>query len=630
MALIFPLFGFRVRKALPIEFYANDLVKLLVKSNTFIVFGTTGSGKSTKIPQIIFEYHKKKKVIICTQPRRIAAVGLALRVSKEKNCNVGELVGFAIRFEDVTSEKTKIKYVTEGIIIKESIVNPLLPKYESIILDEAHERTINIDILFGILKKITALRKSFSLIISSATINVKQFSYYFNKCPIIVIPGKLYKITISYLKYYIPDYITTSIKTFLRLYHNQKNGHILMFLTGKAEIEISIEILKKELARALSKKYILIHPLYSGLSLHKQSEILKNTPKNLTKGIISTNIAETSLTIPGIKYVIDCGYYKCKIYNPNNRTDSLSILNISKSSANQRAGRAGRIEEGRCFRLFTEKSYRLEMISLNIPEIKRSNLTSLVLIIKTLGIKNILDFDFIDIPMINSLSIALEELFSLDALNVEGVLTKIGLIMSIFPLEPYTSRTLISSIILDCVVEVSLIAGLITNGIFLRHPQISKEKNILYDRNFLSYYGDHLTYLNVYKRWVATGYSSSWLAQYSLSHFAMNNVRKISKQLIMLVKKLEISIKIYSSNERKVCRSFTSGYYKNLAKRVKKSYYSVIINRRIVVVHPYSTMHLFNYPTIVFHNIINTKSEFIFNVCYSDIRWLKNTDINYL
>ncbi|CDO99561.1 unnamed protein product [Coffea canephora] len=416
------------RKALPIYQYREELLQAVNDHQVLVIVGETGSGKTTQIPQYLHEagFTKVGKVG-CTQPRRVAAMSVAARVSQEMGVKVGHEVGYAIRFEDCTSKKTVLKYMTDGMLLRELLGEPALASYSVLMVDEAHERTLSTDILFGLVKDIARFRPDLKLLISSATLDAEKFSDYFDFAPIFKIPGRRYPVDIHFTKAPEADYLDAAVVTALQIHLTQPpgDGDILIFLTGQEEIETVQEILKHRLQGFGAKiAELIICPIYANLRTELQAKIFKPTPQGARKCVLATNIAETSLTIDGIKYVIDPGFCKMKSYNPRTGVESLLVAPISKASADQRAGRSGRTGPGKCFRLYTAHSYYNDLEDNTIPEIKRSNLSNVVLTLKSLGIQNLLNFDFMDPPSTEALLKALELLYALGALNKHGELTK--------------------------------------------------------------------------------------------------------------------------------------------------------------------------------------------------------------
>ncbi|XP_065874581.1 pre-mRNA-splicing factor ATP-dependent RNA helicase DEAH1-like [Euphorbia lathyris] len=436
------------RKALPIYEYRDELLDAIEKFQVLVIVGETGSGKTTQIPQYLHEagYTKRGKVG-CTQPRRVAALSVAARVAQEMGVKLGHKVGYSIRFEDCTSDKTILKYMTDGMLLQEFLSEPDLASYSVVIVDEAHERTLSTDILFGLVKDLARLRPDLKLLISSATLDAVKFSDYFDSAPIFKIPGRRFPVEIHFTKAPEPDYLDAAIVTALQIHVKEPpGGDILVFLTGQEEIETAEEILKHRI-RGLGTKVaeLIICPIYANLPTQLQAKIFEPTPEGARKVILATNIAETSLTIDGIKYVIDPGFCKTKSYNLRTGVEALLVTPISKASCMQRAGRSVRTGPGKCFRLYTAYSYKHDMDANTVPEIQRTNLASVVLSLKRLGIHDFCAFDFMDPPPSESLMKALELLYALGALDKHGDLTKVGKLMAEFPLDPMLSKMIVAS-----------------------------------------------------------------------------------------------------------------------------------------------------------------------------------------
>lgn len=373
------------RKALPVFAYREELLNAIQTHQVIIVVGETGSGKTTQIPQYLVEagYSREGKRIACTQPRRVAAMSVATRVSEEMNTKLGHEVGYSIRFEDCTSDKTIIKYMTDGMLLRELLTEPDLQTYSVLIIDEAHERTLHTDILFGLVKDIAKFRPELKLLISSATLDAEKFSAYFDDAPIFRIPGRRYPVNIYYTKNPEADYLAAAVTTTMQIHLTQESGDILIFLTGQEEIESVQErltFISKKLKGKM--KELIVVPIYASLPTEMQAAIFKPTPLGSRKVVLATNIAETSITIDGIVYVIDPGFCKLNTYNPRTGLESLTVTPCSRASANQRSGRAGRVGAGKCFRLYTAWAFEHEMEDSTTPEIQRTNLGNVVLLLK--------------------------------------------------------------------------------------------------------------------------------------------------------------------------------------------------------------------------------------------------------
>jgi pre-mRNA-splicing factor ATP-dependent RNA helicase DHX15/PRP43 len=374
----------RRRLLLPVFEYRSDFMRLLAEHQCIVLVGETGSGKTTQIPQWCVEYARSigGKNVSCTQPRRVAAMSVARRVSEEMDCTLGEEVGYSIRFEDCSSAKTVLKYMTDGMLLREAMSDPMLETYQVILLDEAHERTLATDLLMGVLKEVIRQRTDLKLVVMSATLDAGKFQQYFDNAPLMNVPGRTHPVEIFYTPEPERDYLEAAIRTVIQIHMCEEvEGDILMFLTGQEEIEEACKRIKREMDNLGPEiGELKCIPLYSTLPPNLQEKIFEAAPPKKSNGaigrkvVVSTNIAETSLTIDGVVFVIDPGFSKQKVYNPRIRVESLLVSPISKASAQQRAGRAGRTKPGKCFRLYTEKAYKNEMQDNTYPEILRSNL----------------------------------------------------------------------------------------------------------------------------------------------------------------------------------------------------------------------------------------------------------------
>ncbi|CAN6468005.1 unnamed protein product [Victoria cruziana] len=496
------------RKTLPVWQQRQEFLDVLEKNQTLVLVGETGSGKTTQIPQFVVEagYTSNRKQIACTQPRRVAAMSVSRRVAEEMDVTIGEEVGYSIRFEDCSGPKTILKYLTDGMLLREAMTDPLLERYRVIILDEAHERTLATDVLFGLLKEVLKNRADLKLVVMSATLEAEKFQGYFNGAPLMKVPGRLHPVEIFYTQEPERDYLDAAIRTCVQIHTCEPSGDILVFLTGEEEIEDACRRLNKEVNNMGDQVGpVKVVPLYSTLPPAMQQKIFEPAPPAVKEGgppgrkiVVSTNIAETSLTIDGIVYVIDPGFAKQKVYNPRVRVESLLVSPISKASAHQRAGRAGRTQPGKCFRLYTEKSFQDDLQPQTYPEILRSNLANVVLTLKKLGIDDLVHFDFMDPPAPETLMRALELLNYLGALDDEGNLTRLGEIMSEFPLDPQMSKMLVVSPEFNCSNEIlSVSAMLSVPNCFIRPRDAQKAADEAKAR-FGHIDGDHLTLLNVY------------------------------------------------------------------------------------------------------------------------------------
>ncbi|KAK1362878.1 RNA helicase [Heracleum sosnowskyi] len=616
------------RKTLPVYPYRDELLQAVEKHQVLVVVGETGSGKTTQIPQYLHEagYTKHGK-IGCTQPRRVAAMSVAARVSQEMGVKLGHEVGYAIRFEDCTSEKTVIKYMTDGMLLREFLGEPDLSSYSVVIVDEAHERTVCTDVLFGLVKDIARFRPDLKLIISSATLDAVRFSDYFDNAPIFKVPGRRFPVEIHYTKAPEADYLDAAIVTVLHIHVTESpgDGDILVFLTGQEEIESAEEILKQR-TKSLGTRMpeLIICPIYANLPTELQAKIFEPTPEGARKVVLATNIAETSLTIDGIKYVIDTGFVKIKSYNPRTGIESLLVTPISKASANQRAGRSGRTGPGKCFRLYTFHSYSNEMEDNTVPEIQRTNLANVVLSLKSLGISDVSGFDFMDPPAQECLIQALKLLYALGALNKKGELTKVGRKMAEFPLDPMLSKMIIASDKYKCSDEILSIAAMLSTGslIFYR-----PKKKLLYADNarklfYAGNVGDHVALVNVYRSWKENDYSHQWCYENYVQVKSMKRARDIRDQLEGLLERVEIELTSNPGDLEAIQKAITSGYFPNSARLQKTGSYKTFKYGQTAHIHPSSGL-AFSFPKlVVYHELVLTSKEYMRQVTELKPEWL--------
>ncbi|KAI9892358.1 MAG: DEAH-box ATP-dependent RNA helicase prp22 [Vezdaea aestivalis] len=612
------------RESLPVYNFRSQLIEAVRKYQMLIVVGETGSGKTTQMTQYLAEEGFANNGIIgCTQPRRVAAMSVAKRVAEEVGCKLGSKVGYTIRFEDCTSPETKIKYMTDGMLQREVLLDPDVKKYSVIILDEAHERSIPTDVLFGLLKKTVKRRPDLKLIVTSATLDADKFAEYFNKCPIVTIPGRTYPVKIMYSNEPESDYLDAALVTVMQIHLTQPQGDILLFLTGKEEIDTSCEILYERM-KALGPNVpeLIILPVYSALPSEMQSKIFDPTPDGSRKVVIATNIAETSITIDQIFYVVDPGFVKQNAFDPKLGMDSLVITPISQAQANQRAGRAGRTGPGQCFRLYTEAAFDTEMLPTSIPEIQRQNLSHTILMLKAMGINDLLNFDFMDKPPTNTMLTALEELYALSALDDEGLLTRLGRKMADFPMEPALAKVLIASVEMGCADEIlSVIAMLNVQNVFYR----PKEKQDQADRKkakFHDPHGDHLTLLNVYNGWKQNGFSNPWCFENFVQARLMRRVQDVRQQLAGIMERHKHRIVSCGRNTVKVRQAFCSGYFRNAARKDPQEGYKTLIEGTPVYMHPSSALFGKAAEHVIYHDLVLTTKEYMHCTTTIEPKWL--------
>lgn len=529
------------REFLPVFAVREDLLKVVRDNQVVIIVGETGSGKTTQLTQYLHEdgYTKYGKVS-CTQPRRVAAMSVAKRVAEEMGCELGDTVGYTIRFEDQTSENTLIRYMTDGILLRESMNSPDLDQYSAIIMDEAHERALNTDVLMGLLKKVLARRRDLKLIVTSATMNAERFSQFFGNAPCFFIPGRTFPVDTLFSKTSCEDYVDSAVKQTLAIHLSQPAGDILIFMTGQEDIEATCSALAERLEQLDEPPPLAILPIYSQLPADLQAKIFQRAENNARKVIVATNIAETSLTVDGIMYVVDSGYCKLKVYNPRIGMDALQVTPISQANANQRSGRAGRTGPGVAYRLYTEDAYRNEMFVNTIPEIQRTNLASVVLQLKSLGVKNLLEFDFMDPPPQENILNSMYQLWIINAFDNTGELTDAGQKMNEFPLDPSLAKMLIAAHEQGCTAEVLTIVSMLSvPSVFYRPKERMEESDAAREKFFVPE-SDHLTLLHVYTQWKINHYRDDWCTKHFVHPKAMRKAREVRSQLMDIMKTIKM------------------------------------------------------------------------------------------
>ncbi|KAJ5159963.1 Pre-mRNA-splicing factor ATP-dependent RNA helicase PRP43 [Penicillium canariense] len=633
----------KTRRDLPVHVQRDEFLQLYQQSQILVFVGETGSGKTTQIPQyVLFDDlpQTQRKMVACTQPRRVAAMSVAQRVAEEMDVKLGEEVGYSIRFEDKTSQRTILKYMTDGMLLREAMHDHNLTRYSTIILDEAHERTMATDVLMGLLKEVVLRRPDLKIIIMSATLDAQKFQRYFMDAPLLAVPGRTHPVEVFYTPEPEQDYVEAAIRTVLQIHATEDEGDILVFLTGEEEIEdaarkISME--GDEMVREADAGPIKVYPLYGSLPPHMQQRIFDPAPPPIRKGgrpgrkvIVSTNIAETSLTIDGIVYVVDPGFSKQKIYNPRIRVESLLVSPISKASAQQRAGRAGRTRPGKCFRLYTEEAFKKELIEQTYPEILRSNLSSTVLELKKLGIDDLVHFDLMDPPAPETLMRALEELNYLACLDDDGNLTQLGRLASDFPLDPALAVMLISSPEFYCSNEILSITALLSVPQVFVRPNSQRKRADEMKNLFAHQDGDHLTMLNVYhafKSADAQANPKQWCHDHFLSLRSLQSADNVRMQLLRIMERSELEMistpfedkKYYENIRRALC----AGFFMQVAKKDAqgKSVYLTVKDNQNVLLHP-STVLAHDAEWVLYNEFVLTTKNYIRTVTAVKPEWL--------
>ncbi|KAI8877855.1 P-loop containing nucleoside triphosphate hydrolase protein [Backusella circina FSU 941] len=608
------------RQSLPTFEYRDELIEAIREYSILVIIGETGSGKTTQIPQYIMEEMPEMEKIGVTQPRRIAAITVARRVSEEQNVKLGSQVGYTIRFDDRTTPSTQLKYMTDGILLREATLDPYLKQYNVVVIDEAHERTLETDVLFGLLKQTHRLRPDLKILIMSATLDVAKFSDFFDECPIFEIPGRTYPVQIVYppeapsLHTIKSNLVEKAVEMAWSIHTREVKGDILVFLTGQSDIERACKAFEERSRNSDYKRDIrfyddghgitdvAVYPLYASLETYDQKAVFELPREGVRKVVFATNVAQTSVTIPGIRYVVDSGFVKEKSYDPNTGMDALLITEISQAAAVQRAGRAGRTAPGKAYRLYNEDSFD-KLLPDTIPEIQRSSLLSTVLSLKKMNIVDVLNFEFIDPPDETLVRNALKHLYLLGGIDEDGKITKMGDKMSHFPLSPSLSRVLIASADeFECSYETLIIVSIMAGETDLFRTISPRSKGGEAEmmeaderRAKLAHYtGDHMTYLTIWNEWRHHDKDRKWCKANYINSKVLETAASVREQLMDVMDKVKCKIiraptiqrKLKSSSGHKkmrrrpgeikagvsvdpvpILKSFLTGYFTNIANK---------------------------------------------------------------
>ncbi|XP_010499046.1 PREDICTED: pre-mRNA-splicing factor ATP-dependent RNA helicase DEAH10-like [Camelina sativa] len=668
------------RKSLPIASVEKRLIEEVRKNDILIIVGETGSGKTTQLPQFLYNagFCREGKMIGITQPRRIAAVTVAKRVAEECEVQLGQKVGYSIRFDDTTSNVTRLKYMTDGLLLREALLDPHLSRYSVIIVDEAHDRSVHTDVLLALLKKIQRARlkpigekteighmalemqtktrdengpqqngvlrgcqgrklSPLKLIIMSASLDARVFSEYYGGAKAVHVQGRQFPVDILYTVHPESDYIDAALVTIFQIHMEEKPGDILVFLTGQDEIE-SVERLVQERLQHLpeEKRKLLPIPIFSALPSEQQMKAFAAAPPGFRKVILATNIAETSITIPGIRYVIDPGFVKARTYDPRKGMESLDVVPASKAQTLQRSGRAGREVPGKCFRLYPEREFE-KLEDSTKPEIKRCNLSNIILQLKALGIEDIIGFDFIDKPSSGAIVKALAELHSLGALTDDGKLEDpAGYQMSRLPLEPIYSKALILANQFNCLEEMLITVAVLTVESIFYDPREKREEARTARNHFASVEGDHLTYLSVYresdefleKKNVAGSGNNidkimkKWCKENFVNSRSLKHARDIYRQIREHVVQMGFNVSSCGSDMLEFRRCLAASFFLKAAQRQLDGTYRALESGEIVHIHPTSVLFRAKPECVIFDELMQTSKKYIKNVTRIDPLWL--------
>lgn len=614
---------------LPILKHREELIDAIRSHQVLIIAGETGSGKTTQLPKMCVDAGRGQAAIIgCTQPRRIAATSMAQRVAEELDIELGTAVGYKIRFSEKISDKTIIQMMTDGILLTEIQRDRFLRSYDTIIIDEAHERTLNIDFLLGYLKRLLPKRPDLKLILSSANLDIPRFSESFPAAPVIEVSGQVFPVEVRYKPIdkeleeqgdvTIEDAVVQTVRGLLK---NPRGGNILVFMPGEQEI--------KEVIGRLETPHqsIAFLPLFGRLSHRDQNRIFQNSSQR--KVIVATNIAETSLTIPGVRYVIDTGLARLSRFSNRSHTLRLPVEAISRSSANQRKGRAGRVERGVCIRLYSEEDYQ-QRPEFTPPEILRSSLAGVILRMKYQRLGEIEDFPFIDPPSSSAVKSGIKLLKELGALDDAQELTSLGREMAQLPIEPRTSRMLLAAKEENSLREILVIAAGISIQDPREYPLEKAEQARECHSAFIDRSSDFITLLNIWnsyhRQWESLK-TENKMRKFCKAHFLsfarMREWRDIHRQLMKLFNKpSDFHLKQESSDYRGIHVSILAGHLTQIAFKKEKNLYQTTANREIAV-FPGSGVFNKGQPWIVASELVETSRLFARRVANIEVGWLE-------
>lgn len=593
------------RSELPMYQVRAESAEWILGRPVTILVGTTGSGKSTQLPQALLEHDPRQRIVI-TQPRRVAAMALAERVAQESGKPVGKLVGYQVRFAAKVSPETKIRYVTDGMLLREIMIHPNLDRYTTVIVDEAHERTVVTDLLLGLLKRLTRQRIDLRIVVMSATIDAARFADFFGpETPVLWVPGRQHPVQRFVLEEPVANINSAAAQCIRQVNRSEPlPGDILVFLPGQEEIETTAEKVR-ELQLPASEPKIIVTPLYAALSEKEQRKAFQPPPKRHRKVVLATNIAETSVTISGVRYVIDSGLRKVRVHRSALGLDSLLPAAVSQASAAQRLGRAGREAPGKCWRLFTESQY-LTFQEHTEPEISRVSIDGPILTLACAGITNPLEFDWIDPPPKQNVRQALLHLYSLGALDDHGQPTKRGRMMATLPVDPSMARVLLGALeeetaVMNAVLDV---AACFSVQDLLMVPPAERREAVGAKRLELFPAAAHLGDIVLVKQlWdsyqllKSSGAKNSELKDWCNSiGVSLRSLRGVSQVRQQLAGYLHISSEYVQPEETgpdfwaSLIRTFLRGFVTNTGLLLSDNRYHTIMTQQPIAIHPGSAL----------------------------------------
>ncbi|KAI2698044.1 hypothetical protein CBS147332_8599 [Penicillium roqueforti] len=681
------------RRKLPVFENADLIRDLLREQDVMLLVGETGSGKSTQIPQFLVDEFwcrpvptqitrdgktEKKMVggcIAITQPRRVAAISLARRVAEEMGTPLGShspasKVGYSVRFDTSISPSTRIKFLTEGMLLQEMLHDPNLTKYSAIVVDEVHERGINVDLTLGFLRNLVSGKKEgrggvpLKVVVMSATADMESLTDFFQQgfkrpepeqkaiegveaeadkmdtsspkdISVCRIKGRQFAVKTIYSPAPVHDFVDAALKIIFQIHQKEPMpGDILVFLTGQETVE-ALEHLVNEYAMGMdpSLPKILVLPLFAALPQAAQQRVFAPAPPRTRKVVLSTNIAETSVTVSGVRHVIDCGKAKVKQFRTRLGLDSLLVKPISKSAAIQRKGRAGREAPGQCFRLYTEKDY-LALDETNTPEILRCDLSQALLNMKARGVDDIVGFPFLTRPPREALEKALLQLLNINALEDDGKISAVGLHIAKLPLTPTLGRVLLAAGENgpECLLDViDIISCLSVENIFLNTTsEEKKEAAEAARRDLYRREGDHLTMLTTVRVYAAEHADrKAWAERHLVSHRAMQSVMDVRKQLRTQCRQAKLltnealnNTSLHDPSPILILQSFLAGFATNTARLVPDGSYRTIVGNQTVAIHPSSVLYGKKLEAIMYNEFVFTNRSYARGVSAVQMDWV--------
>ncbi|KAJ2396736.1 hypothetical protein GGI05_000989 [Coemansia sp. RSA 2603] len=628
--------------------YQRQFLYSVETSTVTVVVGEPGSGRSTQLPQYLLQagWASEGKVIACTQPRHSLVAQLAQQASQETNTELGTTIGYSVQFSSMCDpETTRIKYITDDILVRECLVDPLLSKYSVIIVDQFHERSIATDTLLALLKKILRKRKdSLRLVISTVAFDSTRLEHYFtqkdrtgDKIKVMSISESVFPVDIHFLEEPCEDYVKCAVETVLAIHQNEAPGDILVFLSGMDDINTAIQILG-DTQMPLVSQSIKVMALYLGLSTKERLLVLDKPPVGTRKIVFATDIAETSVTVPGISYVVDSGFSEMRVFDPDAQIERLAILPISKTSARLRADRAGHTSTGKVYRLYTQAAFKTSLFpDYDTPNVRRLSLTPMILMLMLLGVENVVRFDYFEPPPPELLSKALEHLAGLGVITKDtGKLTPdLGLHMAELPLAPELGVCLLNSVQkYGCGREAMAAIAMMSMGIhpfvFSYDQRAEAAENI---KEFMVKEGDILTLVNVLIGYQKTPKRARqhWCQMHFLDSRLLNQADRISRQLEAWLNKLGFSRKTIektaSHYPELLQKCLASCLFANAARmNLQDGRYHLVSTGTVVDIHPTSIffrMDRSQLPEyVVFSQAIETTKLYIRGLTMVEPSWL--------